>query len=322
MEVNVVTSDSLIWNKQQFIFDLIVAAQSGQVVVNLLHEGPDCIAAGIDLILDQVCELLSLPREHFLIQTSNQISSSAYPEQRTQFVELELAKILATQTLPQTSTLQHKFGIFIGRSNWQRLGLAAYLSSRYPEQTTMTFHYDNQIDYHRNNFGIEEFLQRNWKCAPEILEFLKRLPITNDQQTYPILWNKQGFGLQEQYKSLFVEIVCETYFTGRTFFITEKTLRCIINRRPFLVQGPRCYLKNLHALGFKTFDQWWDEGYDLDHSDARYQTLCNGIDWIAQQSSNTIQQWYQDMQPVLEHNIECLKQLSTKQILTTDFSYE
>lgn len=322
MNVNVVTSDSLIWNKQQFIFDLIIAAQSGQVIVNLRHEGPDCVAVGIDSVLDQVCELLSLPREHFLIQTSNQISSSAYPEQRTPFIELELAKTLATQAAPQPSTLQHTFGIFIGRSNWQRLGLAAYLSSHYPEQTIMTFHYDNQIDYHRNNFGIEEFVQRNWDCAPQVLEFLKRLPITKDQQTYPILWNNQAFDLQEKYKSLFVEIVCETYFTGRTFFITEKLLRCIINRRPFLVQGPRCYLKNLHALGFKTFDQWWNEDYDLDHADARYQTLCNGIDWISHQSANTIQQWYQDMQPVLEHNIECLKQLSTKKILTTDFSYE
>jgi hypothetical protein len=320
--VKIITSDSLIWQREQVIFDLVKAAIAGPVLVDLLHEGPDCVTIGLDSILDQVRDLLRLPREHFLIKTSNQISSSQYPEQRTGFSELTLANCLAEKTKNTPSTLQHQFGIFIGRSNWQRLGLAAYLFAKYKKQTVMTFHYNHLNDYHRLNFGLEELVNRHWSGLQEVVDFLKHVPITHDEQSYPILWNKQGFNLQEQYSSIFVEIVCETYFTGRTFFITEKTLRCIINRRPFIIQGPKHYLKNLQTLGFQTFDRWWDEGYDTDPSDARFETLCNGIDWIAEQSGATIKQWYKEMQPVLEHNVQCLKNLTTKQILNAEFKYD
>jgi hypothetical protein len=320
--VKVITSDSHIWNKEEFIFELISATQKGNVTLDLLYEGPDCQSAGIDQILDQVSTLLQVPRSTYLIKTSNQISSSAYPEIRTVFVELDQAKSLATTNHPVPSTLKNRFGIFIGRSNWHRLGLASYLHTQYQDQTCMTFHYDPSIEYHQNNFGLEEFVQRNWTHHDQVCEFLKHVPITHDKQSYPILWNETAFDLRKQYQDLFVEIVCETYFSGRTFFITEKTLRCIINRRPFLIQGPKYYLKNLQKLGFKTFSHWWDEGYDLDPADARYDTLCNNIDWIAQQSHDTIHRWYNEMQPVLEHNVKCLSQLTSTQILTTEFAYD
>lgn len=319
MNIQIVTSDSVIWDREKVVFDLINAAQHGPVILHLLYEGPDCIEAGIDKVLDQVSALLQLPRTHFLINTSNQLASSAYPEQRSKFVELDLAKQLATSVAPINSTLQHRFGMFIGRSNWQRLGIAAYLHTKYRSLASMTFHYNPELDYHRSNFGLEEFVQRNWDHREYVYEFLKHVPITHDEQSYPILWKTHGFGLTEQYKNIFVEIVCETFFSGRTFFITEKTLRCIINRRPFLVQGPKHYLKNLQLLGFKTFDNWWSESYDSDHADARYLTFCNQIDWIATQSSHTIEQWYKEMQPTLEHNIQCLQQLTTEKILTTEF---
>lgn len=320
--VKVVTSDSKIWDQEKTTFELIAAASAGPVIVDLLFEGPDCVTAGIDRLLDYVRALLSVPHEHFLILTSNQLKSSSYPERRTMFAELDLAKRIAANKLVVHSDLQHKFGIFIGRSNWQRLGLAAYLHSRYADQTTMTFHYDPSVDYHISNFGLEEFVNRHWDSGQQVCDFLQHVPITHDTQTYPILWNQNGFGLEQQYKSIFAEIVCETYFTGRTFFVTEKTLRCIINRRPFIVQGPTNYVKNLKALGFRTFDAWWDEGYDQDPADARYKTLCNGIDWIASQSTATIQQWYQEMQPVLEHNVQCLAELTNQKILSTQFHYE
>ena len=89
-----------------------------------------------------------------------------------------------------------------------------------------------------------------------------------------------------------------------------------------MVQGPKWFLKNLKKLGFKTFDQWWDEGYDEDPADGRYKTLCYNIDTIAQQNATTIAQYYQEMQPVLEHNVQVLKELTNEKILATEFFYE
>jgi hypothetical protein len=318
--VKIATSDAQIWDLQQVTFNLLKAALLGPVKIDLAHEGPCCNTSGLDNLLDHVCQLLDLPPEHFVINTSNQLASSRYPENRTMFVELETAQSRIGKY--SISTLEKRFGIFIGRSNTGRFALASYLHQHHRSQTEMTFHYDPTHDFHINNFGLEEFLQKHWDSLTQAFEFLPHLPVRHDVQSYPILWNKAGFDLGDQYAKIFCDIVCETFCTGRTFFVTEKTLRCIINKRPFVVQGPRHYLKNLQLLGFKTFANWWDEGYDSDPEDSRYQGIVCNINWIADQDSKTIQRWYTEMQSILEHNVQVLQHITNQQILKTKFYYE
>jgi len=320
--VKVVTSDGKIWRPEQTYLELVKASQQGPVVLDLLSEGPCCQTSGIDQMLDSIIEKFNFNTDLYTIKTSNQLKSSSYREHTTGWVELELAKKKAKQSTLIRSTLDKTFAIFIGRSNWQRLGLASYLWANYKDQTAMTFHYDRSLEYHIVNFGLEELVTKDQSAWPDVYNFIPHLPIRTKSLSYPILWNGEAFDLEEYYQDVFCEIVCETYFTGRTFFVTEKLLRCIINRRPFIVQGPKCFLQNLKKLGFKTFSDWWDEGYDTDPSDARYATLKHGIDWIAQQTSNTINTWYQEMQPTLEHNLQVLQQLTNEKILATESSYE
>jgi hypothetical protein len=67
-------------------------------------------------------------------------------------------------------------------------------------------------------------------------------------------------------------IVTETIGTGDSFFLSEKTTKCMSNYRPFVVFGPRHYLKNLRELGFQTFNTVIDESYDDEPVDsARFQ---------------------------------------------------
>ena len=163
---------------------------------------------------------------------------------------------------------------------------------------------------------------RNYEDRQEVFQFIDALPLHLDQKlVYPItVFNKvSSWNLLNFYQHFFCEIVCETYFSGQTFFMTEKIIRPIFAKRPFLIQGPTNYLKNLQALGFKTFSAWWDEGYDQDPPDARYSTFKYNIDYIASQSENTIKQWYLEMQPVLEHNYNVLQTLTDQQILSTCF---
>ena len=103
---------------------------------------------------------------------------------------------------------------------------------------------------------------------------------------------------------------------------TEKTLRAIANRRPFLVQGPKWYLHNLRKLGFKTFDRWWSEEYDLLESDQKYGELKLVIDYISEQSTDTLKKWYHDMNDVVEHNIHTLQNLNNNMITEIEFHYE
>lgn len=309
-----VVSDSLIWNQNRFIIDLINAVPHGPVVIDLKHEGPCCQSLGLDDLLQSIPGL-----EVAAIRTANQISSSVFNEIRLPFVEIAKAKQKVTAVTQHTSSLGKRFAMFIGRSNWQRLALASFLWKNYRDQCALTYHYDRNIEYHQVNFGLEALLQKQWNRRQEVYEFIEQLPIKFDQQTYPILWNQAAFDLDQHYSDIFCEVVCETFFSGHTFMMTEKIMRPIAQRRPFVVQGPIYFLENLKRLGFQTFDQWWDESYDQDPSEAKFDSISWTLNFIGSQSLHTIAKWYQQMQPVLDHNAKILADLTNNQITQTLF---
>lgn len=316
--VECVTSDSVIWKLDKFVADLCNASKKGPVSINFLREGPCCQSINLEQIVQSIQGL-----EIQEIITSNQISSSNLPEIKTPFVELDQAKEKIKKTKDTSSSLDKRFGMFISRSNWARLGLASHVWHNHKHTTLMTYHYNNKDDYHKANFGLEVLLQNHWEARHSVFEFIEHLPLTPyGEFQYPILWNENAFDLDTPYRSIFCEIVCETYFSGKTFMMTEKTMRAIIQRKPFVVQGPKNYLKNLKKLGFKTFDPWWDESYDMDGPIGQYGSIRWTIDYIGQQSQSTIQDWYYEMQPVLEHNVKVLNELTNEKILNTTFLYD
>lgn len=63
-------------------------------------------------------------------------------------------------------------------------------------------------------------------------------------------------------------IITETISTGDNFFLSEKTIKAMHAYRPFVVFGPRHYLRNLQQMGFQTFSTVIDESYDDEPVDA------------------------------------------------------
>lgn len=319
MKVHCKVSDEKIWNIEEFIIGAIKSIQTEQsLTVDLRGEGPCCRSLGLDDLLDKIVESTGVDPAKIIIETGNYLSSSKYKQTIYQHYHLTKQTIIP-YTVPPWQNFDTRFGIFIGRSNWIRLGLASYIWNRYRDQSVITFHYDSTKDFHVANFGLEKFLNRHYEDREQVFKFIECLPLTfGDEFSYPITissknssWNLLGI-----YKNFFCEIVCETFFTGDTFFMTEKIFRPILAKRPFLVQGPTNFLKNLRSLGFQTFSNWWDEGYDEDPADARYQTFKFATDWIAEQSNSTLNAWYNEMQPILEHNYQVLQTLTNQKILS------
>ena len=79
---------------------------------------------------------------------------------------------------------------------------------------------------------------------------------------------------------------------------------------PFIVQGPQKFLHRLHNMGFKTFDSWWDEGYQLDTPDYQLEVIKEVILDISTKSITDLSTMYKEMQPVLEHNKQRLLELT------------
>jgi hypothetical protein len=320
-KVKVVTSDNKIWNASQVQRDIIQAGTSGSIVIDLLSEGPCCVSAGLEDMLVDTISYFGYDPAIITILTANQVPSSQFSEYRMPFVELDLVQTLCNTMSAYPHIGGKRFGLFVGRSNWIRLGLASHLAANHHDMTEMTFHYDRTNDYHSANFGLEELLNRSWIDRSCIYSLLEKLPLKDRVYDYPILWNQEALNLAPRYKEFFCEIVCETYFSGKTFFVTEKTWRPIMHRKPFIVQGPQWFLKNLHNLGFKTFGHWWDEGYDEDPADSRLDVLKTNIDWIADQNQSVIDRWYREMQSILEHNFQTLQKLTKEKIINTVFHY-
>jgi len=114
----------------------------------------------------------------------------------------------------------------------------------------------------------------------------------------------------------FCHIICETNFnlssqdtkaeggyTGGNRFITEKTEKAFTTASPFIIaSGPR-YLEKLHELGFKTFNDWWDESYDkISNPKKRLEAILNVVKYINTKSYEELIDMWQEMKPVLKHN--------------------
>ncbi len=107
----------------------------------------------------------------------------------------------------------------------------------------------------------------------------------------------------EYYQRTHFEIVCETigqHPTDDTFFITEKTIKPMLMKHPFIVLAPKNYLMHLRALGFGTFEGLIDESYDqLDDAKLRAKAISNLLQQLDLENSK---KFYEQSREICEHN--------------------
>jgi len=95
-------------------------------------------------------------------------------------------------------------------------------------------------------------------------------------------------------------IVAETNFDNHYSFYTEKTVKPIVAKRLFVMYGGQYQLKNLRALGFKTFDSVIDESYDnIPDYYERFDAVSNQVNFLQSQPQEEI---LDKIKPICEHN--------------------
>jgi hypothetical protein len=67
------------------------------------------------------------------------------------------------------------------------------------------------------------------------------------------------------HRSTFISLVTETLIDTSILFMSEKIWKPIVTGHPFIVLGNVNTLSYLKEQGYKTFDKWIDESYDLEH---------------------------------------------------------
>jgi hypothetical protein len=111
--------------------------------------------------------------------------------------------------------------------------------------------------------------------------------------------------LFEENASSLAHVVTETVYTGQRYHLTEKTFKPICLRMPFVLVSTAGSLEYLKMYGFRTFDQIWNEDYDLEINDpARLVKISRLLKDLDDQSPRELQKIYQAAIPVLEHNFQ------------------
>lgn len=107
------------------------------------------------------------------------------------------------------------------------------------------------------------------------------------------------------YFNLCVETDCN--WSEHAFFITEKTVKCLITGMPFVSVNHPKFLKGLHDHGFRTYNTMWDESYD-DESDyeKRLDKILKLINHLGTIDWNNINQ---ELQDIANHNLRNLTKL-------------
>lgn len=310
--------DSKFWNIEYLAVDIIKSIERmGTVTLHFKHEGPAFVETNLHKLFRYMKDTHDVDLSKITIITGNVLEdlSQDYNVVIKPSWMYELDEMQKIQLDTKKHSDAKTFGLLIGRCNLPRLMIAGHVFANYKEHSFLTFHYDCQNDSHRNVLGLEELIHSYGINSDIVLnswELLKVSPIKKDSVSYPIFHPESYTGTLPWYNNFYIDIVCETYFSGNVFFPTEKTWRSLVTKTPFIVQGPRHYIRRLHKLGFKTFDRWWDESYDDDVGNYKMTSILRVIDDIRQ--FKNIHEIYLEMQETLDHNYQVFKSLTTDKI--------
>jgi hypothetical protein len=94
---------------------------------------------------------------------------------------------------------------------------------------------------------------------------------------------------------------------------TEKEIKPILARHPFIIFNRPDVLKYMHNMGFLTFERWFDESYDNEHDDnRRLEKIINEVERLCNLSFAEWDIMLEEMAPVLEHNYNRLVNYTTE----------
>jgi hypothetical protein len=110
------------------------------------------------------------------------------------------------------------------------------------------------------------------------------------------------------YQNSLVSIITETNFDLPELSLTEKSFKPFKEKHPFLVMGVPGCLKALRDFGFKTFNEFWDEGYDeIGDPFIRMNAILRICEDISRWDEHKIRDFRSKVKPILDHNYEALK---------------
>lgn len=293
------TSDRF-WNRDEFI-RFLAEHQGHDIELSVDPEAVCFDSLGVYRLLDIFCF------ESVHILTRNPLAGH----------DRYLTTILPNQWFPKLETVDPDlhdwsgkkiFFALFGRPTAARLGLAAYLIENHESGSLLHFS-ANTDDDHLIQFELDKLLEYDLQAIEPVGKLIKRLPMLLSSLDRYTSTNGYDFGdpLTNLYRDILIDIVVESHVKGKTFFPTEKTLRPIWLKKPFVVFASKNFLEYLRQMGFRTFSDFWSEDYDGYEGRDRFIKILDLINNLASKSQKQLTEMYWDMKYTLDYNFDLLQ---------------
>ena len=179
----------------------------------------------------------------------------------------------------------------------------AYFAAKYDLLNEGKFSFIQKIDKETLTSQISRIIDNPNKEYIEKIESILPYELdtqhlsTNEKTSFGAMNNKKDW-----YSETYINLVTETFF-GRNVFLSEKVFKPLANLQPFIVLGDYGTIKELKRLGFKTFEPFIDESYDLEiDSKERIKKIEIEIEKLKNKSIEEIHNWYYSIKDILLYN--------------------
>lgn len=236
-------------------------------------------------------------------------------------------------------------GIFARQLSLNMLSEPFYDENYYPEKLFLSF--NRRFREHRLNLSIalnkHNLLERcHWalnKVDPEsprpfleniniggyteleltdqdVTNLHNKLPLVIDGETeINKMCADHEMSTRNFYTNSLVSLVTETNYREVNVSLTEKSFKPLKEKHPFIIVGSANSLGSLKELGFQTFGEFWDEGYDqIQNHYKRMAAIVKVCLEISQWDKDKVLDFRRRVKPILEHNFNLIKQKPEAQV--------
>jgi hypothetical protein len=146
-------------------------------------------------------------------------------------------------------------------------------------------------------------------CSTRIEELNRLLPMYPPNATNPSEFDSDCSGSflvnfnNDIVLKTYYSIISEALVSPNMCFISEKTYKVIANRHPFVIFGNPYTLRELRKQGYQTFENFFDESYDIDQDlDIKTEKVINIIKGFAVLTPKEKLNWFYHALEVCNYN--------------------
>jgi hypothetical protein len=187
---------------------------------------------------------------------------------------------------------RYAFGLFVEKHNLWDKGYFSFLHMM--DNVTQCFETLSMNDF--NSYGdIHDSFKSKIPIHLDTIHLLDKTKMHN--------FRVSEIYYKPAYEDSVINIVTETAFSNNKVFMSEKTFHPIINLQPFIIFSSNGHLAELKRLGFKTFDGFIDESYDMEeNSQKRFKMVCDEILRLSQMDISELNKLYLSYKEIYIHN--------------------